>query len=96
MQLTAPVLRAVQNFTTRTRGEEPSRPLSTGEYAYIQILWIHEMQQSIIKTPKFKELKQWLGLHSDATSCSHVTEDYKMLRFYLMPSSPFSCYQIIT
>ena len=65
MQLTALVFRAVQNFETGTRNKEPSSPLSTGEYAYAEILWIREMQQSVIKSLKFKELKQQLGLYTD-------------------------------
>ena len=65
MQLTALVFRAVQNFETGTRNKEPSSPLSTGEYAYAEILWIREMQQSVIKALKFKELKQQLGLYTD-------------------------------
>ena len=62
IRLTALVLRAVKNFKTGTRGEEPNGLLSTGEYALEEILWIREMQQSVIKSHKFKELKQQLAL----------------------------------
>ena len=65
IRLTALVLRAVKNFKTETRGEEPNGLLSNGEYALEEILWIREMQQSVIKSQKFKELKQQLELYTD-------------------------------
>ena len=65
IRLTALVLRAVKNFKTGTRGEEPNGLLSTGEYALEEILWIREMQQSVIKSHTFKELKQQLALYTD-------------------------------
>ena len=65
IRVTALVLRAVHNFKSGAHGETLAGPLSTEEYAYAENLWLREMQQSVIKSQRFKELEQQLGLYRD-------------------------------
>ena len=39
--------------------------LSTEEYEAAEILWLHEMQQAVVESPRFENLKKQLGLYTD-------------------------------
>lgn len=40
-------------------------PLSTDEYETAEILWLREMQQAVVESPRFESLKKQLGLCVD-------------------------------
>lgn len=40
-------------------------PLSTDEYETAEILWLREMQQAEVESPRFESLKKQLGLCVD-------------------------------
>ena len=40
-------------------------PLSTEEYEAAEILWLREMQQAVVESPRFESLKNQLGLYTD-------------------------------
>ena len=40
-------------------------PLSTDEYGAAEILWLREMQQAVVESPRFESLKNQLGLYTD-------------------------------
>ena len=40
-------------------------PLITDEYEAAEILWLRQMQQAVVESPRFESLKKQLGLYAD-------------------------------
>ena len=64
-QVTAFVLRFLHNLKSQRNGMAAVGPLSTVEYEAAEILWLHEMQQAVVESPRFESLKNLLGLYTD-------------------------------
>ena len=64
-RVTAFVLRFLHNLKLRKNGMAAAGPLSTEEYEAAEILWLHEMQQAVVESPRFESLKNQLGLYTD-------------------------------
>ncbi|KAK2559393.1 hypothetical protein P5673_018014 [Acropora cervicornis] len=64
-RVTAFVLRFLQNLKSRENGMAATGPLSTDEYGAAEILWLREMQQAVLESPRFESLKNQLGLYTD-------------------------------
>ena len=62
---TAFVLRFLYNLKSRRNGMAAVGPLSTEEYEAAEILWLREMQQAVVESPRFESLKNQLGLYTD-------------------------------
>ncbi|XP_044183283.1 uncharacterized protein LOC122963962 [Acropora millepora] len=64
-RVTAFVLRFLHNLKSRKNGMAATGPLSTDEYGAAEILWLREMQQAVVESPRFESLKYQLGLYTD-------------------------------
>ena len=65
IRVTAFVLRFLRNTRSKETREKLVGPLSTEECESVEILWLKEMQKAVVRSPRFENLKQQLGLYSD-------------------------------
>ena len=61
IRVTAFVLRFLRNARSKETKEKLIGPLSKS----VEILWLKEMQKNVVRSPRFENLKQQLGLYSD-------------------------------
>ena len=65
IRVTAFVLRFLRNTRSKETQEKLVGPLSNEECESVEILWLKEMQKAVVRSPRFENLKQQLGLYSD-------------------------------
>ena len=71
-------------------------PLSTEEYEAAEILWLCEMQQAVVESPRFKSLKNQLGLYTDDNGLLRCKGTLQNALFHLTLSDLFFCPPITT
>ena len=65
IRVTAFVLRFLRNTRSKETKKKLVGPLSNEECESVEILWLKEMQKAVVRSPRFENLKQQLGLYSD-------------------------------
>ena len=63
--------------------------LSTEEYEAAEILWLHEMQQAVVESPRFENLKKQLGLYTDDNGLLRCKGRLQNQLFRLTQTIPF-------